>query len=213
MCVGRPRRAIQHRVLVGKAHEPAVSVKDVHMAAAAERAGREWRHEVAGIEPFERAGPGRAHVRSLPMGRAILPVGRGMFGAHNKNHPVVHRAGRHDTAAGPVLRLIQPFDPSRIDLDPFDPRAVEHSTIGARSGVVDDPPGVGRPDGHIGEHVAVGRTGDLSLMHRCSIPQMRHSYDRVESTSSSFSATPSSLTAANSPRSRSRGTASVKSTL
>jgi hypothetical protein len=101
-------------------------------ADAAERAGRERRHEVAGIQPLDHAGLRRSYDHALAMCRAILPVGRGMLWAKNENHPVVHKlpvttpqqAPLHDSYSSSIrpestftrsIRVPSKMDPSGLD--------------------------------------------------------------------------------------------------
>ena len=159
---GRSRRSgIEHGVFVGETHEPRVGGEDVHVRAAAEGTGREGGREIAGIEARVRARPRGPHDDAPPPRRAVAPLGVGPLRPEDEHYAVIHGAGRDHAAARPVPRLVEHLDAAGLHLDPLDPVAVEHRSVGRRAHVVDDPPAVPRPDAGIREHVAVGCRGHL----------------------------------------------------
>ena len=166
-----PRAArcrIEDGIFVGEAHHPAIGGELMDMGAAAQRARRVGRDEIAGVEGFNAAGSAPADDHPAAAGGAVRPVSRGTLGAKDEHHPIVDRTGGDDSAAGTVARLVEHLDPTGRHLDPLDPRAVEHRPGGIRADVVANPCPVGGPDPGVGEEMAVGGGGDLALVHRWS---------------------------------------------
>ena len=158
-------RLLEHGVFIGETHRRPVGGEDVHVTAAAERSGREGRHEIAGVQWLRHASLRAADHHALPPGRSIRPVGSGVFRTQNESHAIVDGTGRHDAAAGAAARLVEDLHATRRHFDPLDSRAVKGRTVRSGPDVVDDPPGVGRPDADVREQVAVGGRRDLSWLH------------------------------------------------
>ena len=156
---------VERCVFVRKTHEAAVAAEGVHVAATPQRAGRERCQEVAGVEMFDDTRPGALHDNALPVGRAVLPVGRGVLGPENEHAAVIDGARRHHAAARAVPGCIEHLDTASRRFDPLDPHTVEDRAVSTGPRVVDDPPRVGRPRKRVGQHVAVRCGRELLLAH------------------------------------------------
>ena len=85
-----------------------------------------------------------------------------MFGPEDENDLLSRgMVGSHSTA-GAVMAFIEKFNSTRRNVNSFDTCAVENCSRRIATSVVDDPLAIGRPDGRIGEDMAVRGSGDLA---------------------------------------------------
>src|SRR5687767_8899062 len=143
-------------VVVGEADPLPVRTEDMDMRAAAQGAGSKGRSEVARVQVYGDAGVRKIHQDTLPAGRTIIPVFRGIFGAVNKDNLLLGGVIRDAAAVGAASGLVQDLYLPRLDIDPLDARAVESGAVGIGAGVVDDPAAVRRPDGAVGQYAPAG---------------------------------------------------------
>src|SRR4051812_13816180 len=101
---------ILQRILVSEADPVAPRVPHVDVAAAAEGAGRERRHDVAGVKRIGGAGVAGIDDHALPVAGAVAPVRRRELRAEDERNLRLGRVPRRHAAAGAVPRLVQDAD-------------------------------------------------------------------------------------------------------
>lgn len=140
---------MHHVIVVGKAEAAAVRTENVHMAAAAQRAGRIGRGDIQRVE-----GDGQLAIRfaddhPAAVVKIILPGAVRVLRSVNKG--IARRrigADRDHADVGAVLGAINHLHRAAGDVDTLDAEAGERGAV--RTHVISQPLAVRRPDVDIG---------------------------------------------------------------
>ncbi len=155
-------------VVIGKADELAVRAEDVHVAAAAQRAGGEGR---GNIHCIEIAYLPLCSNHPLAVMKIVLPVGIRMVWAVDKDVLIFHRMYGHDPNMRAVCGAINHLYFTRFDVNPLN--GVAGKRCPGRADVKDQPLAVCSPGAGVGELMVAGSEGDLfhedTLMRGCRI--------------------------------------------
>lgn len=140
---------MHHVIVVGKAEAAAVRAENVHMAAAAQRAGRVGRRDIQRVEGNGQLAIRFADDHPAAVMKIILPGAVRVFRAVDED--VTRRrigADRDHADVCAVLGAINHFHRAAGDVNPLDAQAGERGA--ARAHVISQPLAVRRPDVDIG---------------------------------------------------------------
>ncbi len=155
---------VHHMIVIGEADARAVRAVEMHMRAAAQRAGRKGRRNVAGVEVLRAA---VLHDYAAPVMKIVMPALVRLFRAVNTE--IARRQIRtdgDDAHMRAVRRAIEHLDLAGLHIDALNGVAGKRGA--RRTHVEGQPLAVGGPDVAVGQLVMSRVKGDLFFAHRAT---------------------------------------------
>ena len=142
---------MEHVVVIGKADKFAVRAENMHMAAAAQRAGCIGGGNIHRIEVVRFALPGD---HAATMVEIVMPALIRVFRAVDKDIFIYRWMNGHHANVRALSCTVEDLNLSRLDIHPLDGFAGKRGARGTN--VKDQPPAVRRPGARVGKLMMTG---------------------------------------------------------